>query len=78
MLKRHLPVGLMALGGLLLLGSLAYWRYAGALANPGELAVPQVLADQPQSDQVSGIEAVDDISGPNGKQFPLVAGARAV
>lgn len=78
MLKRYLPVGLMALGGLLLVGSLAYWRYAEAVANPGELAVPPVLADQPMSDQMSGIEAVDDISGLHGKRFPLVAGARAV
>lgn len=78
MLRRYLPLGLMVLGGLLLVGSLAYWRYAEAVANPGEVAVPSSLAGERLSSQATGVAAVDDITRLHGRQFPLVSGARAV
>ena len=75
--RRFLPLGLMALGGLLLVGSLVYWRYAEAVANPDEVALPQSLAGKALSSQVTGVGAVDEIARLHGKAFPLVSGAEA-
>ncbi len=78
MLRRARAIGFIALGVLVLAASLVYWRYAEALARPGQVAVPSSLAGERLSQQLTGVEAVDDISRLHAKQFPLVSGAKAV
>ena len=68
----------MVAGALLLLGSVAYWRYAAAVADPGEVRVPVMLAGQALAQQRQGVEAVAEVSRLHGKDFPLVSGAMAV
>ncbi len=78
MLRRCVAIGLIALGLLVLAASLVYWRYAEALARPGEVAVPSSVGGERLSQQMTGVEAVDEISRLQAKQFPLVSGAKAV
>lgn len=78
MLRRTLPFGLMGLGALLLIGSLAYWSLSRALARPSAVAVPPDLAGRSLTQQETGVAAVAEVVRLHGKDFPLTSGAMAV
>jgi hypothetical protein len=77
--RRTLALGLMALGALLLAGSvLVYLRAASAPASLGDVAVPTSLAGERQTSQLTGVAAVESLARLHGKDIPLVSGAEAV
>ncbi len=78
MLRRYLPFAVIGLGGLLLAGSVLYWGFAVALANPVALDVPQELAGRELTGQETGVAAVAEILRLHGKDFPLTSGAMAI
>ncbi len=78
MLKHSGPVALVVAGALLLLGSVGYWTYTQALANPGAAAVPDSIAGAPLSQKTVGVEAVAEVTRLHGKEFPLTSGAMAM
>ncbi len=75
--RRLLPLGLMAAGVLLLLGSGLYAWYTTVLANPAALRVPPALAGQALTHSVEGVDAVAEVTRLHGKDFPLSSGAMA-
>ncbi len=72
---RFLSLFLIFLGGILLLGGVVYWRYAGRLAHPQPAPLPEQLAGLPLARHTFGAAAVEEINHLHNLQFPLVSGA---
>ena len=75
MLKRFVPLTLIAAGVLLALASLAYWQFTSAIENPDEAALPDAIAGLSLSQASYGPEAVAEVTRLHNKTFPLSSGA---
>src|SRR3972149_1970503 len=75
--KRLGPFALMAVGALVLVGVVVWSTLAARLARPGAVAVPQMVAGLPLTQQSVGVEAVAEVTRLHGKEFPLTSGAMA-
>lgn len=73
--RRFGPPILIALGVLILMATLGYWRYAEALAHPAPAALPPSLAELPLVSASYSGEAIAEIARLHGKSFALTSGA---
>jgi hypothetical protein len=78
MLRRLGAAFVIALGGLLLIATIGYWRFTAAIDRPAAAVLPQTLAGLPLTTATYGPQAVTEIARLHGKRFPLTAGAMGV
>ncbi len=78
MLRRVWAAFLMALGVVLLVATIGYWRLTAAVDRPAAAALPQTLAGLPLTAAAYGPQAVAEIARLHNKWFPLTAGAMGV
>jgi len=74
-LRRPAAVLTILVGVLVLLGSLAYWRFSQAVANPDAVTLPESLAGLPLASAAYGPQAVAEVNRLHRKEFPLTSGA---
>jgi hypothetical protein len=77
MRRRQGPFLLIAAGVLALLGAAGWAGLARQPFQPGEVAVPDAIAGLPLREKTVGSDAVAEVSGLHGKEFPLISGAVA-
>jgi len=78
MMRRFLPVGLIAVGILLISGTLA-WSYFGSLTGqPAEVSLPDSIAGLRITNYTTGAQAIADFENLHGKQFPVTSGSIGV
>ncbi len=69
---------LIALGVVLLVATIGYWRLTAAVDRPAAAPLPQTLTGLPLTAATYGPGAVVEIARLHGKRFPLTAGAMGV
>ncbi len=78
MLRRRGPLLLIAFGVILLAGAAGWAAFAGALAKPGEVVVPEAIAGFRLTQKAVGMEAVAEVTRLHDEKFPLTSGAMAM
>jgi len=76
--KRPAAVLAILVGALLAIGSLAYWRFGQAIADPDAATLPDSLAGLRLVSAVYGPEAVAEVNHLHRKEFTLTSGAMGV
>ena len=75
MSKQLLAKAMIAVGVILIISSLVFWRAKEFIANSNEVNLPKSLADLPLTTVIYGPEAVHEITRLHGKEFPSISGA---
>jgi len=77
-MKRFLPIGLIAVGILLISGTLA-WSYFGNLTSQrAEVRLPNSIAGLRITNRTTGAQAIAEFENLHGKQFPVTSGSIGV
>ncbi len=74
-MKRIFPIGLIALGILLVFGALGSQFYNDIFTDLAAVSLPNQMAGLPLTNRVTGPQAAAAFENLHGKQFPLTSGA---
>jgi hypothetical protein len=74
-MKRSIPLGLIAVGMMLVVGAFAWAYFGDSTISADAIALPDQLGNLPRTDYRTGIQAIAEFENLHGKQFPLIAGA---
>lgn len=73
-MKNRIAVFLVGTGILILLGS-ALLLLGARLSPGGEYSLPEEVANMPRTSTTTGSEAITEVGGMHGKQFPIISAA---
>ena len=74
-MKRSIPLGLIAVGMMLVVGAFAWAYFGDSTISTDAVTLPDQLGGMPRTDYRTGAQAIAEFEELHGKQFPLTAGA---
>jgi len=74
-MKRIFPIGLIAVGMLLIAGAVGWSYFNNVVSQPAVVSLPDTVAGLQIAESKTGAQAVAEFENLHGKQFPITSGS---